>query len=104
VAVVKKCLSKLEYAKFVKNKYVMKQGDEGDSYFIILQGNVQILQNKLVEEEFEWQQLMQRVVDDYEDIVDDDKKQEVLKELRYYYKTFIKVKEVEGKEVLYIDT
>jgi CRP-like cAMP-binding protein len=53
VAVVKKCLSKLEYAKFVKNKYVMKQGDEGDSYFIILQGNVQILQNKLVEEEFE---------------------------------------------------
>jgi NADPH-dependent 2,4-dienoyl-CoA reductase/sulfur reductase-like enzyme len=47
---------------------------------------------------------MQRVVDDYEDIVDDDKKQEVLKELRYYYKTFIKVKEVEGKEVLYIDT
>lgn len=103
VKVVKKCLSKLEYAKFDRNNFVMRQGDEGDSYFIILKGNVQILQNKIVEEDFECHQLMQRVVECYEDIVDDIKKQEALKELRFYFKPFIKVKEIEGKEVFYID-
>ena len=66
-----------------KNDYIMKQGDDGDTYFIILDGKIQILVSTEVTQEYAWMELFQAIVENYEQIIDNEQKQSILKELKY---------------------
>ena len=43
-------------------QYVMRQGDDGDSYYIILEGQVQIFINKDFTQEYTWMELLKTIV------------------------------------------
>lgn len=82
------------------NQYVMHQGDYGFAYYVILEGTVQILQNKEITNEYTCMEIFKTLIDNYEFIINDQNKQEILKELKYYFKNLIHTEQNEvGKEV-----
>ena len=60
----------------------MKQEDDGDTYFIVLDGKIQILLNTEVTQEYACMELFQAIVENYEQIIDNEQKQNILKELK----------------------
>ncbi|CAI2367645.1 unnamed protein product [Moneuplotes crassus] len=93
---VKKCFQRLKYACYEEGEYIMRQGDDGDKYYIILEGEVQILINKQITQEFSCMELLTLVIQNYEFIIQNHEKHEILKELKYYFKHLIKV-DLKGK-------
>lgn len=68
---------------------MVKQGDDGDTFYIILDGKIQILINTDIIGEFTCMEIFKIIVEQYDTIIDNDQKQTILKELKYEISYFI---------------
>ena len=103
------CISRLNYLEIPKGNFVMRQGDFGDTYYIILKGKTSVLLNnevtyrisippvqdlnrqELNDKAIEFIELFKAIIGRYEFILENEKKQRFLQDMNFYFPGCVKI-------------
>ena len=113
------CLSRLKYQKINKDTFVMRQGDFGDTYYIILKGKTSVMINSDVKFEIyippiksltdfeidkianDFLSVFKNFVENYKFVIENEKKQKFLQELYFYFPGTVKSRETNSNKTEY---
>ncbi|CAI2385961.1 unnamed protein product [Moneuplotes crassus] len=79
----------LKYMKSQKGDFIIKQDEDGYTYYIVLDGAVEVLINVEKPLKMNLSELFKFTVEQYDLIINDEKKQSILKELKRYFPKYI---------------